>query len=211
MGDLLDTLDWEDKKLINKLKIKNPSCLDLIIYNFEYLLKESHSFDSHYNQAMELSPEATAKDIDMFYSIIHKCKEDTIILNENKNVKLNLFGYHLKNKLIILNGDVDFCLGVGMNSGQIVINGNVGNSLGFLMCGGKIVVNGNVNFFLGDSMCGGEICVYGDVGKNISCQMSGGTIRVYKHYPKITNGSWIGEIYYQDKLIAKDGQIFEGK
>lgn len=231
MKDLLDTLDVEDNEPINKQKIENPSCLDFIVYNFERVLKESNSFESYYNRAMELAPEATAKDIDMFYSIIHKsqsfggfmangmyitalinkCKEDIIVLNENKNVELNLFGYNIENKLVILDGDVDYGLGLAMRSGQIVINGNAGSSLGFLMSNGKIVVNGNVNDDLGESMCGGEINVYGDVGKRTANRMCGGTIRIYKNYPKITNGSWTGEIYYQDKLVAKDGQILEDK
>ena len=81
--------------------------------------------------------------------IASKIKNKKLILRGNLGSKL---GKELEKTDIFLYGNCEDAIGDSMKSGKIVVNGNCGDALGYSMQGGKIFVKGNAGYRVGINM-----------------------------------------------------------
>jgi hypothetical protein len=143
--------------------------------------------------------------------------------NNGKIIRVNGdAGHHIgksMNRGKIYATNVGYFVGCYMQGGEIHIK-NAGPCLGFKMCdgiiyaedaedsvgdhmqGGTIHVKNTKNY-LGDNMQAGKIYVE-NAGEIIGAFMQGGTIYIGNSYKSLTDNIQ-GNIYFQGKLIVKDG------
>ncbi len=101
------------------------------------------------------------------------------------NVQLDCVGAHMRDGVIIINGNAgDYC-GLNMYAGKIIVHGNTQHLTACNMVNGLITVNGNVGDFLGGTLDGsrkgmknGTVIVKGNAGDRAGDQMRRGLILI---------------------------------
>lgn len=89
--------------------------------------------------------------------LVNNMEEEEIFIDFSlMGRKIDHLGYLMKDKRVVVNGNVGSCLGMGMSSGEIIVHGDAGRFVGHEMKGGKITVNGKAES-AGSSMEGGVI------------------------------------------------------
>lgn len=126
---------------VSKLKISSSD-----IKAFEKLLPSYEEWDDYsWKSGMFLT------------QLVNSMKEDEIGIDLTLSwKKIGHVGYMLKEKRIIVKGDVGACLGMGMESGEIIVNGDADQYVGHNMKGGKVTVNGKAKS-AGSCMEGGIV------------------------------------------------------
>lgn len=102
--------------------------------------------------------------------IIKKSNDEKIILNNLAGEKY--IGKKIKNKKLILKGNLGSGLGRELEKTEIFLEGNCEDAIGDSMKSGKIVVYGNCGDAVGCSMQEGKIFVKGNAGYRIGIYMN---------------------------------------
>ena len=100
--------------------------------------------------------------------LIKSSKEEVIIKNL---VNGKYIGTGIKNKKIIIKGNVEREIGINLENTEIIIEGNCEDAIGDKMNSGKIVVNGSVVDAPGYSMNGGKIYIKENAGYRVGIYM----------------------------------------
>lgn len=108
-------------------------------------------------------------------AIVNRADEEEVTLELSRLERLSHVGFGLKDKRLIIKGDVGWSLGYGMESGELTVEGNAGTLAGEEMRGGKMTIKGNAKSWLGRNMTGGELYVEGKISM-ISPQLKGGKV-----------------------------------
>jgi len=113
-------------------------------------------------------------------------------LGNHLNSSIAFFGYE-NTKNITVHGNVGWCPGYLMKSGEIVIEGNGGDYAGCFMEGGRLVVKGECGEWVGNHMSGGEI------------HLNNSSPIVYSSTGTVDNG----KIYHKGELIVSCTGIYK--
>ena len=100
-------------------------------------------------------------------ALMHSSKEEEFEINlqelNKNNILLHYLGYKLKDKVLVVNGDMGICVGSYTKNSKITINGNAGDYVGSNAKNSKITINGNVGESVGYSAENCEIYVRGHI------------------------------------------------
>lgn len=102
-------------------------------------------------------------------SLIRNSNDKEVIVENLVGAKY--IGKGIRNKRIILKGDIEREIGVELEDSEIIIEGNCEDAIGDKMKSGKIVVKGNVADALGYSMDGGRIYIKKNAGYRVGIHM----------------------------------------